>query len=261
GEAFWNNCQNAANAGFHNVESSGAGLRLVDVYSGRSQELKEQLSKLNLNLVGYAQYSPMSDPLARKQLIDLHLTIARVLQPVGTQYITQLVSLPPKEGVSAAQLPASMTADEKKNLLANLNEVGKALRSETPFQIGFHAETAEAAAGLINLIMQGTDPKYFGLIADVGHMTAGGLDALSVCRKYRSRIIAVHLRDWDPNIKYERNGQQITGRFVPLGQGVIDLPKIVGFLRETNFSGFINAEGGGLTPSLSYMVKTLDMRV
>jgi sugar phosphate isomerase/epimerase len=260
-EGFWKNCSSAREAGFHNIESSGAGVRLAELYDGRSQELKQQFETRKLNLVGYAQYSPMSDRSALKQIIDLHLRIARILQPLGASYITQLLTPPPKAGVPPAKLPAAMTSEEIRNFTANLNQVAKSLRGETKLRIGFHAETPEVAAGLLDAVMEGTDPKYFDLVADVGHITAGGLDPLEVCRKYRSRLIAVHLRDWDPDAKYERNGEQVTGRFVPLGQGKIDLPKLMEFLRATNFSGEINAEGGGLSPSFDYMTKKLSIEV
>jgi sugar phosphate isomerase/epimerase len=258
-EDFWKNCANAKEAGFHNIESSGAGVRLAGRYDGRSQELKQQFDKRQLKLVGYAQYSPMSERSAAKQLIDLHLGIARTLEPLGTGYITQLLTPPAKAGVPPDKLPAAMTPEEIKNFIANLNAVAKPLRTQTKLQIGFHAETPEVAAGLLGTVMEGTDPKYFGLIADVGHIAAGGLDPLEVCRKYRSRIIAVHLRDWDPDAKYERDGQQFTGRFVPLGKGKIDLPGIMKVLREANFSGEINAEGGGLAPSFTYMTQKLSI--
>lgn len=260
-EAFWKNCANAIDAGFHNIESSGAGVRLADLYEGRSQELKQQFEKRHLKLVGYAQYSSWSDRSAVKQLIDLHLRIARVLEPLGTGYITQLLTPPPKAGVPPAKLPAAMTSEEIKNFTANLNDVAKPLRTGTKLRIGFHAETPEVAAGLLDAVMAGTDPEYFDLIADVGHIAAGGQDPLEVCRKYRSRIIAVHLRDWDPNAKYERNGEQLIGRFVPLGEGKIDLPKLIEFLRDTNFSGEINAEGGGLVPSFNYMTQKLSIKI
>ena len=259
-EGFWKNTENARAAGFRNVESSGAGVRLADLYEGRSLELKQQLEKRQLNLVGYAQYSPMSDRSVIKQLIDVHLKIGRVLEPLGTGYITQLLSLPPKSGVPPAKLPAAMTSEDVKNFTANLNDVAKSLRTGTKLRIGFHAETPEVAAGLIDAVMEGTDPKYFDLVADVGHIAAGGLDPLEVCRKYRSRIVAVHLRDWDPDVKYERNGEQLTGRFVPLGEGKINLPKLMDFLRETKFSGEINAEGGGLVPSFNYMTQKLSIQ-
>jgi sugar phosphate isomerase/epimerase len=259
-EGFWKNTENAKAAGFRNIESSGAGVRLADLYVGRSAEFKQQLEKRQLNLVGYAQYSPMSDRSAVKQLIDLHLRIARVLEPLGTGYITQLLTPPPKAGVPPAKLPAAMTPEEIRNFTANLNDVAKSLRTQTKLRIGFHAETPEVAAGLLGAVMEGTDPKYFDLVADVGHIAAGGLDPLEVCHKYRARIVAVHLRDWDPSATYERNGEQVTGRFVPLGEGKIDLPKLVDFLRDTNFSGEVNAEGGGLAPSFNYMAKKLSIQ-
>lgn len=260
-EGFWKNTENAKAAGFRNIESSGAGLRLADLYQGRAPELKQQFEKRQLKLVGYAQYSSMSDRSATAQLIDLHLRIARVLEPLGTRYITQLLRPPPKPGVAPAKLPAAMTPEEIKNFTANLNDVAKALRSQTTLRIGFHAETPEIAAGLLRAVMEGTDPKYFDLVADVGHIAAGGLDPVEVCRRYRSRIIAVHLRDWDPNAVSERNGEKVSGRFVPLGEGKIDLLNIVDFLRETSFSGSVNAEGGSLAPSYDYMTKKLSIQI
>jgi len=159
-EGFWKNTDNAKAAGFRNIESSGAGVRLADLYEGRSAEFKQQLEKRQLNLVGYAQYSPMSDRSAVKQLIDLHLRIARVLEPLGTGYITQLLTPPPKAGVPPAKLPAAMTPEEIRNFTANLNDVAKSLRTQTKLRIGFHAETPEVAAGLLGAVMEGTDPKY-----------------------------------------------------------------------------------------------------
>jgi sugar phosphate isomerase/epimerase len=260
-EAFWKNCDHAAEAGFHNIESSGAGIRLAELYDSRSQQLKEQFQKRNLGLVGYAQYSPLCDRAALKQLVDQHLTIARVLQPVGTRYITQLLTPPSKPGVPEEKLAAAMTKEETKSFAADLNEIAKALRTGTEFRIGFHAEGPEVAAGLIDVVMEGTDPRYVDLVADVGWIAVGGLDPLEVCRKYRSRIIVLHLRDWDPNAEFDRNGKHVKGRFVPLGQGRIDLPALISFLRDTKFSGYVNAEGGDLAANLNYMVKDLSIRV
>ncbi len=148
-EGFWKNTENAKAAGFRNIESSGAGLRLADIYQGRSPELKQQFEKRQLKLVGYAQYSSMSDRSAVSQLIDLHLKIARVLEPVGTGYITQLLTPPPKPDIPPAKLPAAMTPEEIKNFIANLNDVAKVMRTQTRLRIGFHAETPEVAAGLL----------------------------------------------------------------------------------------------------------------
>jgi sugar phosphate isomerase/epimerase len=260
-EAFWNNCDNAAEAGFHFIESSGAGLRLAEIYKDRPQRLKESLERRHLVLSGYAQYSSMSDPSKQKALIEQHLNIGRVLKPIGTRYITQLLTPPPKSGLEPSQLEAAMTDEEIASFATNVTAVAKALHSELGMQIGFHAETADVAAGLVDKLMKQTDPTYFGLIADIGHIRAGGLDPLQVCERYKSRIVAVHLRDWDPEAKYERKGRSFTGRFVPLGQGKIDLPGVIHFLREMHFSGQVNSEAGAPGAAAEYMKEKLSLEL
>ena len=127
--------------------------------------------------------------------------------------------------------------------------------------MGYHPEQPDAAAGLIDRLMESSDERYFGLVPDVGHITAVGLDALEIYKKYRSRMITTHLRDYDPNLEYERNGQRVKGRFVPLGEGVINLRALIGFLRQTKFAGQVMAEGGGLEASHDYMVHKLSLRL
>jgi sugar phosphate isomerase/epimerase len=139
--------------------------------------------------------------------------------------------------------------------------VGKRLREETGLRIGYHAETVDVAAGLVDPVMGAADPRYLDLVADVGHLTAGGLDPIQVCRKYSSRIITAHLRDYDSDVAYERNGQQMKGRFVPLGQGKIDLRGLVSYFRQIGFKGQVMAEGGGFGPSRDYMVQQLSIKV
>src|SRR5438045_9059351 len=82
-EAFWKNCDECSQVGFHDIESSGVGIRLVDVYGPNPGQLKEELIKRQLTLIGYAHYSPMADPAKRDDLISLHLRIGRTLQPIG----------------------------------------------------------------------------------------------------------------------------------------------------------------------------------
>lgn len=260
-EAFWASCDTCAQLGFHNIESSGGGVRLVDVYAANPGQLKNELDRRNLKLLGYAHYSEMADPAQRADLITLHLRIARTLQPVGTKYITHLLIPPPKPGVTAQKLPAQMTPEDFKNFGRNANEVAKRVREETGLRIGYHPETVDVAAGLVDRIMESADPRYFDFVADVGHLKAGGLDPLQVYKKYRSRIVTTHFRDYNPDLEYERNGEHIKGRFVPLGEGVIDLHALTTFLEETKFSGQAMAEGGGFGASRDYMVQKLSLKL
>jgi sugar phosphate isomerase/epimerase len=260
-EAFLKASEECSQLGYHFIESSGGGARLADVYASNITQLKEELDKRHLTLIGYAHYCEMADPAKREELISLHLRIGRTLRPIGTKYITHLLIPPPKPGVPAERLPAKMTAEDFKNFGRNANEVGKRLREETGLRIGYHAETVDVAAGLLDPVMEAADPRYFDLVADVGHLKAGGLDPLQVYKKYHSRIVTTHLRDYDPDIEYERKGTKIKGRFVPLGQGKIDLPALLAYLRQTGFSGQVMAEGGGFAASRDYMVKQLSIQM
>ena len=233
-----------AGLGIHNVETSGSGTRLVDLYAGRAGELKDEFARRKLRLIGYAQYSMMGEAVRRKELVDLHLRIGRFIQPQGARYITHLWTLPPR----------TLTAQDYKDFAGNVNETGKRLLGETGLRIGYHAEREDVSAGLLDPVMESTDPRYFGLVADVGHLQAGGLDPLLVCKRYRSRIIAAHLRDFDPMAG-------ASGGFVPLGKGVINLAGVIAFLRESGFTESVNAEGGGIAASRDHMVQRLGLEL
>jgi sugar phosphate isomerase/epimerase len=260
-ETFLKACDECSTLGYHYVESGGAGVRLVDVYASDPSKLKDEFDKRHLTLIGYAHYCSMADPAKRDELISLHLRIGRMLKPLGTKYITHLLIPPEKPGVPAQKLPAAMTPEDFKNFGRNANEVAKRLREETGLRIGYHAETVDVAAGLVDPVMEAADPRYFDLVADVGHLTAGGLDPIQVCKKYSSRIITAHLRDYDPDLEFERNGQKMKGRFVPLGQGKIDLPGLLAYFEQIGFKGQVMAEGGGFGPSRDYMVQKLSLKV
>ena len=53
-------------------------------------------------------------------------------------------------------------------------------------------------------------------------------------RDYRDRIPYIHLKDIDAQ-----------GAFVPLGDGVLDIPGVVDVLRETGYDGWITVETDG----------------
>ena len=106
-------------------------------------------------------------------------------------------------------------------------------------------------------------PEDFGLILDTGWMRAGGQDPLSVLKDYRSRLITLHLKDFDPDVERERGGRRFKGHPVILGRGVIDFPPIIDYLRETEFDGQILGEIGlrGTAEMKEFMIDKLGLRI
>jgi inosose dehydratase len=79
-----------------------------------------------------------------------------------------------------------------------------------------------------------------GLCADVAHLQAGGGDPADVIRRYADRLAYVHLKDVDA----------VTGGFVPLGEGEVDLPAVIAEIRAAGYDDWITVELDGYTGDL-----------
>jgi inosose dehydratase len=120
--------------------------------------------------------------------------------------------------------------------------MGKRLRGETGIHLGYHPERYEVRAHVVDRILEMTDPTYVDFLPDVGHITAGGGNPLEMYQKYRSRMIATHFKDWNPDLAWDRNEPGERGKFVALGKGIVNFPVLVAFLRQTSFAGQVMVE-------------------
>jgi inosose dehydratase len=77
------------------------------------------------------------------------------------------------------------------------------------------------------VLLEGLDPDV-GFTPDVGHIANGGMDPLETIQRYRDRVDHVHFKDIGAD-----------GRWAPTGEGRIDFPAIVGYLRDSGYSGWI----------------------
>jgi sugar phosphate isomerase/epimerase len=84
-----------------------------------------------------------------------------------------------------------------------------------------------------------------GLILDTAHLAAAGGDPVGSARRYRERLVAVHLKDWivlKPNVGLDRWTER--GRFCELGAGNIGLDNaaVLRTLREIGYDGWVCVE-------------------
>lgn len=84
-----------------------------------------------------------------------------------------------------------------------------------------------------------------GLILDTAHLAAADGDGLEIVKKYASRLVAVHLKDWlvtNPKIGLDRWGER--GRFCELGAGNIGLDNaaILKAVARSGYSGWVFVE-------------------
>jgi len=73
-----------------------------------------------------------------------------------------------------------------------------------------------------------------GLCIDIGHVKRLGLDPVKNVKKYADRLYDMHLKDVDM--------VAAEGKSVEFGRGVIDIPAVIGALKEINYSGVMAIE-------------------
>ncbi len=77
-------------------------------------------------------------------------------------------------------------------------------------------------------------------LPDTAHLFLGRSDIIEAIKQHEDRLAAVHVKDWTP--KYGRSFHRYARGFTELGNGIIDIEKVVSTLKEMNYSGWIVVE-------------------
>jgi sugar phosphate isomerase/epimerase len=256
-EGFWQICDECHRLGVHKIEMNATNRRFVEAFESRMSEFRDGMARRGLTLLCSAMYSHMHLTEQREELVEAHLRVAYFLKAVGGKYMNPLIAPGANlgNGTDEEYRDVDVTA-----WAANANEIGRRVKEETGIPVGLHPEQGDIRAGLIDAFMDATDSRYMNLWPDVGHFVACGVHPMSVYQKYRSRMVGTHLRDFQPPSNApSADGQHPRGRMVPFGTGIIKLPELVGYLRETKFTGPVMGEGGGNRAMRDYMVDTLKL--
>jgi sugar phosphate isomerase/epimerase len=257
-EYYWRACDECATLGVHHIEVNTTHTGLAQTYLPRLEEFREEMSKRDVRLLGLAMYAHLHDTSSLASMIEDHLRVARFLQRVGGRYIAELIAPAAHLGNGDDE---SYRKVDVRAVISSCNEIGKRVRGETGIQIGYHPEQGDIRWGIWNRLVDGTDPRYYSFWPDVGHLQACGVDPLKVYKDYRERMVGTHLRDYAPEAGEAPGGQPRRGRMVPFGEGVIKLPALVQFLKDTDFAGSVMGEGGGTQAMRNYMAGTLGLKL
>jgi sugar phosphate isomerase/epimerase len=241
-QSFWTACDACSRLGFHYVETNNSGVKIVQAYADRTAEFKEKMSKRNLTMMAFAVVSEMVNPNKRQQVMEENLQVGRFLQAVGGKYINLIFDVQGDPNLSREKLLQQLRKEDFQRFTDTANEIGNRLRSETGIHLGYHPEKYEIKAKVVDRILEMTNPDYVDFLPDVGHITAGGGNPLEMYQKHRSRMIATHFKDWNPDLAWDRNEPGERGKFVALGKGIVNFPALVAFLRQTKFAGQVMVE-------------------
>jgi inosose dehydratase len=230
-------------------------------------DLQAELAQRKLTMRGAYVGVRFKDPAALAQGEANTLRVARLLAGVAeklNQSSKPFVVLADDNGVDPirtqnagrVQPNMSLSAAQWQTFAQNVERVARAVGEETGLPVVFHhhcagyVETPEEIARLLEL----TDPELVGLVFDTGHYAFGaGQDGCAQVveglNRFADRIWYVHFKDCQPEVarrSREESWEYFTalkhGVFCELGQGCVDFPAVLAWLRDHNYQGYITVE-------------------
>ncbi len=220
-------------------------------------QLKEELRKRELTLLGAFVPVALKDRSTHAQGVEAALKVARLLAAVeGTTPFIVLADdngKVPERTLHAGRVKPEMGLSdaEWEAFAEGANKIAKAVKDETGLRLVFHhhcggyVETPQEVDKLFAL----TDPSLVGLCLDTGHYQFAGGDPLEFLKKNSGRVWHMHFKDCQPDIA-ERSRLEgwdyfksvAEGVFCELGKGAVDFPAIKAELEKQGFEGWIVVE-------------------
>ncbi|WP_172838233.1 sugar phosphate isomerase/epimerase family protein [Terriglobus roseus] len=250
---FWNHAHEVAALGVHDIEFNNTRAQIAEAYLRRLPELREGMSALGIRMPGLAQYSHMDKQSELEAIRQQHLLLGEFMSKIGGHYITHMIA--PSSILNEVADEAAYSQIDLKTWIKNLNEVARNVFEQWGVKLAYHPEQREVNHHLYEQVLQSTDERFVHFVADVGHLAAGGEDAVEACKKYRKRLVAVHLKDFSPT---PPNGSVLKAGDVAFGKGNVDLAGIVAELKRSRFTGWVMGESGaGDEAMYRYMTENL----
>jgi inosose dehydratase len=218
------------------------------------EELRAALKRHGLKSAATFHEVQLLDPALHKAESARAMVVADRLQALGSDVLI-LSDHTSDHRISVAGRVAADGSDglsepQWRSLADGLNLIGEALRRRGMRGVLHpHVGTFVETRAEIDRILELTDPELVGLCPDTGHLAYGGADPEAVFVDYASRVWYVHLKDIDAAKLDQVRSERLSfteavklGLFVPLGDGMVNIPRIVSALRASEYDGWIIPE-------------------
>jgi inosose dehydratase len=239
-----------ARAGYEGTELGPYGYLPTEA-AALARELKARRLGLGSSFVAL----PLEDASRRAASVAHALRVGRLL---ATQGVGELI-LADDEDPQRARIAGRVaegghdgwSAAQWREAVATVEAVARALRDELRMSVvvHHHAGTFVETPAEIDRLLSTTDADLVGLLLDTGHCVYGGGDPLDVLKRYRGRVRYLHLKDArDSELRHVRTSDVSMseawkrGVFCPLGEGVVDFPRVIETLRGNGYSGWLIVE-------------------
>ena len=183
------------------------------------------------------------DPAQRQQVVDNHFNMTRFSRRFGCDH--------QKTNTGPRKQPDGTPLEDLKQIAITLDLLGKRIREELGMKFGVHAHLGSQVQNEheTTYIMENTKPENVGLVLDTGHITMAGMDPVALAKKLGHRVIEYHFKDTrredrggTRNVPLPTRDMMNDPYFYPLGEGGVDFPAIVAYLKSINWRGHLNVE-------------------
>jgi inosose dehydratase len=211
--------------------------------------LRAVLRERGLTAVGSFVFDDFHDP-ARAEAIDAVTARAcRAIAAAGGTVLV-LVDRPGAERAAAAGRsdPARRLEGEEWSALVTALRRAAAIAADHGLRPAVHPHAGSFVEfeDEIERLLADSD---LALCLDTGHAAYAGIAAQDALRAYGDRLAHVHLKDVRADVLARVRNERLdfwaaieAGVFCPLGQGVVDLPAVLGALEEVGYRGFATIE-------------------
>ena len=223
--------QAVKDAGYEGVES------ITIKYDEAPELVRERLERFGLKLA--AQNVPClimgTDDDKLKEIAQAQIRVAAV-----TGCDVSIIMVPRTDGNKTHMYG---TVPEHYQLAARrLNLLGEILAgSGIKLCIHNHIDHMSESTEEMDILMAETDARWVGICYDTAHAVCGRNDPLAYAQRFSSRIRHLHLKD----VKNLLGGRPYFFKnvFLPLGEGVLDFPAIMGAIGPFADWGTVELDG------------------
>ncbi|MBW7885664.1 MAG: TIM barrel protein [Caldilineaceae bacterium] len=224
-------------------------------YPTAAPALGQELARRGLQLASSYVALPLDQPDAVVQRLPLLDQVCALLHAFRVPYVMVAADATPAREAIAGSVAAdgsdSWTAAEWARVEESLQAVTEVVRRYAGLRIAFHHEASSPVEtpDEIERLLTVADPELVGLCLDTGHAVYGGGDAAELARRHARRVWYVHLKDvWPDKLAHVRRERLpapqawAMGIFAELGQGCVNVPRVVEQLLRNSYKGLIIVE-------------------
>jgi inosose dehydratase len=224
------------------------------------QELNRELTRRGVIMLGafvpVALKDASSHEAGKKDAIKTARLLASVAQdPAPFLVLADNNGNVPQRTLNAGRITLEMALSraEWKIFAEGANSIARAVRDATGLRTVFHhhcggyVETPAEIACFLEL----TDAQLVGLVFDTGHYVfgSGNCDVVAGLDRFRDRIWYVHLKDCRQDVAQKSKAEGWDyfqslrhGIFCELGQGCVDFPGVLRWLKDSRYEGYVLVE-------------------